>query len=199
MYFMFADIRVKEPSLESLCRFHDKYLFLFLIFHSSSILFCSPFYSNTYAPEESFWYKDNNAWEMIVWPLNDFVLTNLWTNATPALSLFPPLSPHACRYMNKHVYPYISTWYICICMYFALLVIQLCVCLCSWISRGRKCYEPPKYMTIHTAISQLLEVEEMRRESGMLLTCLHNCTIVTLWSAYYFLVLANLTFEQKSL
>ncbi|KAG1354047.1 Granule diphthine synthase [Cocos nucifera] len=34
------------------------------------------------------------------------------------------------------------------------------------LCRGRKCYEPPKYMTIHTAINQLLEVEEMRRESA---------------------------------
>ncbi|CAL9079435.1 unnamed protein product [Musa textilis] len=28
------------------------------------------------------------------------------------------------------------------------------------LCRGRKCYEPPKYMTIHIAINQLLEVEE---------------------------------------
>ncbi|KAK1273167.1 putative diphthine synthase [Acorus gramineus] len=38
----------------------------------------------------------------------------------------------------------------------------------SWESlcRGKKCYEPPKYMTIHTAISQLLEVEHARGESA---------------------------------
>lgn len=36
-------------------------------------------------------------------------------------------------------------------------------------SRGKKVYEPPKYMTISTAIEQLLEVEEMRKQSGMLL------------------------------
>lgn len=28
------------------------------------------------------------------------------------------------------------------------------------LCRGRKCYEPPKYMSIHIAINQLLEVEE---------------------------------------
>ena len=33
--------------------------------------------------------------------------------------------------------------------------------------RGKKCYEPPKYMTINTAIDQLLEVEEMHKECGM--------------------------------
>jgi diphthamide biosynthesis methyltransferase len=33
--------------------------------------------------------------------------------------------------------------------------------------RGRKQYEPPKYMTIKTAIEQLLEVEQNRGESGM--------------------------------
>ncbi|KAK1303333.1 putative diphthine synthase [Acorus calamus] len=38
----------------------------------------------------------------------------------------------------------------------------------SWESlcRGKKCYEPPKYMTIHTAISQLLEVEHAHGESA---------------------------------
>lgn len=33
--------------------------------------------------------------------------------------------------------------------------------------RGKKVYEPPKYMTISTAIEQLLEVEEVRKQSGM--------------------------------
>lgn len=32
------------------------------------------------------------------------------------------------------------------------------------LCRGKKCYEPPKYMTIKTAIDQLLEVEEMHKE-----------------------------------
>ena len=32
--------------------------------------------------------------------------------------------------------------------------------------RGKKQYEPPKYMTINTAIEQLLEVERMREENG---------------------------------
>lgn len=32
--------------------------------------------------------------------------------------------------------------------------------------RGKKQYEPPRYMTINTAIEQLLEVEQMRGESG---------------------------------
>ncbi|XP_042989305.1 probable diphthine methyl ester synthase isoform X1 [Carya illinoinensis] len=34
------------------------------------------------------------------------------------------------------------------------------------LCRGRKQYEPPKYMTINTAIEQLLEVEQMRGESA---------------------------------
>ncbi|WOL12475.1 hypothetical protein Cni_G21242 [Canna indica] len=34
------------------------------------------------------------------------------------------------------------------------------------LCRGKKCYEPPRYMTIHTAIDQLLEVEEMNEESA---------------------------------
>lgn len=34
------------------------------------------------------------------------------------------------------------------------------------IFRGRKQYEPPRYMTINTAIEQLLEVEQLKGESG---------------------------------
>lgn len=34
------------------------------------------------------------------------------------------------------------------------------------LCRGRKQYEPPRYMTINTAIEQLLEVEQMRVESA---------------------------------
>ncbi|XP_041019626.1 probable diphthine methyl ester synthase [Juglans microcarpa x Juglans regia] len=34
------------------------------------------------------------------------------------------------------------------------------------LCRGRKQYEPPKYMTINTAIEQLLQVEQMRGESA---------------------------------
>ncbi|KAK9136449.1 hypothetical protein Syun_015779 [Stephania yunnanensis] len=34
------------------------------------------------------------------------------------------------------------------------------------LCRGKKKYEPPRYMTIHTAIEQLLEVEQMRGESA---------------------------------
>ncbi|GMP44756.1 hypothetical protein CsSME_00013546 [Camellia sinensis var. sinensis] len=34
------------------------------------------------------------------------------------------------------------------------------------LCRGRKQYVPPRYMTIRTAIEQLLEVEQMRGESG---------------------------------
>lgn len=34
------------------------------------------------------------------------------------------------------------------------------------LCRGRKCYEPPKYMTINIAIEQLLEVEQTRGESA---------------------------------
>ena len=36
----------------------------------------------------------------------------------------------------------------------------------SNIFRGRKQYEPPRYMTINTAIEQLLEVEQKQGESG---------------------------------
>ncbi|KAJ0963169.1 hypothetical protein J5N97_028296 [Dioscorea zingiberensis] len=34
------------------------------------------------------------------------------------------------------------------------------------LCRGRKCYEPPKYMTVHIAINQLLEVEALRKGSA---------------------------------
>ncbi|ERN11949.1 probable diphthine methyl ester synthase [Amborella trichopoda] len=34
------------------------------------------------------------------------------------------------------------------------------------LCRGKKCYEPPKFMTIQNAIEQLLEVEQMRGESA---------------------------------
>ncbi|KAF3446766.1 hypothetical protein FNV43_RR11946 [Rhamnella rubrinervis] len=34
------------------------------------------------------------------------------------------------------------------------------------LCRGRKQYEPPRYMTINTAIEQLLEVEQLKRESA---------------------------------
>lgn len=34
------------------------------------------------------------------------------------------------------------------------------------LCRGKKCYEPPKYMTINTAIDQLLEVEEMLKKGA---------------------------------
>ncbi|XP_068635424.1 probable diphthine methyl ester synthase [Aristolochia californica] len=34
------------------------------------------------------------------------------------------------------------------------------------LARGRKCYEPPKYMTVQTAIEQLLEVEQMRSQNA---------------------------------
>lgn len=33
--------------------------------------------------------------------------------------------------------------------------------------RGRKIYEPPRYMTINQAIAQLLEIEANRKEGGM--------------------------------
>jgi hypothetical protein len=46
-----------------------------------------------------------------------------------------------------------------------LIIFSLLCPLTSF--RGRKQYEPPKYMTINTAIEQLLEVEQMRGESGM--------------------------------
>nr|CAD1840020.1 unnamed protein product [Ananas comosus var. bracteatus] len=34
------------------------------------------------------------------------------------------------------------------------------------LCRGKKCYEPPRFMTVNTAIDQLLEVEESRGESA---------------------------------
>lgn len=34
------------------------------------------------------------------------------------------------------------------------------------MGRGKKEYEPPRYMSINTAIEQLLEVEESRAENG---------------------------------
>lgn len=34
--------------------------------------------------------------------------------------------------------------------------------------RGKKEYEPPRYMSINTAIEQLLEIEENRQEKGVL-------------------------------
>lgn len=34
------------------------------------------------------------------------------------------------------------------------------------LGRGKKEYEPPRYMSINTAIEQLLEVEESRAENG---------------------------------
>jgi len=32
--------------------------------------------------------------------------------------------------------------------------------------RGKKIYEPPRYMTVNQCIQQLLEVEEKRKEDG---------------------------------
>lgn len=32
--------------------------------------------------------------------------------------------------------------------------------------RGRKIYEPPRYMSVNTCIEQLLEIEESRKEGG---------------------------------
>ena len=37
----------------------------------------------------------------------------------------------------------------------------------AWWDRGKKEYEPPRYMTINTALEQLLEVEEVQRGGGM--------------------------------
>jgi diphthine synthase len=35
------------------------------------------------------------------------------------------------------------------------------------MARGRKIYEPPRYMTINQAVSQLLEIEQKRGENGI--------------------------------
>ena len=37
----------------------------------------------------------------------------------------------------------------------------------AWWDRGKKEYEPPRYMTINTALEQLLEVEEAQQGGGM--------------------------------
>lgn len=42
-------------------------------------------------------------------------------------------------------------------------------CHLPLMHRGKKVYEPPKFMTINTAIEQLLEVEASRAESGNVL------------------------------
>ncbi|RRT79167.1 hypothetical protein B296_00021185 [Ensete ventricosum] len=47
------------------------------------------------------------------------------------------------------------------------------------LCRGRKCYEPPKYMTIHIAINQLLEVEETNGGSGT-----YHCIVILCFPAY---------------
>lgn len=44
------------------------------------------------------------------------------------------------------------------------------VCDPDVILRGKKQYEPPRFMTVNTAIEQLLEVEEARGESGMFMS-----------------------------
>lgn len=51
--------------------------------------------------------------------------------------------------------------------------IMACLVLHGWplnewriLGRGKKEYEPPRYMSINTAIEQLLEVEESRAEKG---------------------------------
>lgn len=40
--------------------------------------------------------------------------------------------------------------------------------------RGRKDYEPPRYMTINTAIDQLLEISQARDEPGEFFEHLHH-------------------------
>jgi diphthine synthase len=44
------------------------------------------------------------------------------------------------------------------------------------LARGRKVYEPPRYMTINQAIEQLLEVEAKRQEKGKYI---YGCWIIT--------------------
>jgi diphthine methyl ester synthase len=36
-----------------------------------------------------------------------------------------------------------------------------------YLCRGKKVYEPPRFMTVNTAISQLFEVEEARGGYGI--------------------------------
>jgi diphthine synthase len=35
------------------------------------------------------------------------------------------------------------------------------------LARGRKIYEPPRFMTVNQAVEQLLEIEEKRQEKGI--------------------------------
>ena len=43
------------------------------------------------------------------------------------------------------------------------------------LCRGRAIYEPPRYMTVNTAVDQLLEIEEIRKEGGW---WFHSCKSV---------------------
>ncbi|GJN07864.1 hypothetical protein PR202_ga25732 [Eleusine coracana subsp. coracana] len=47
---------------------------------------------------------------------------------------------------------------------------------------GKKVYEPPRFMTVNTAISQLLEVEEAHGESGRILNLF---SFNALWLIFY--------------
>lgn len=54
-------------------------------------------------------------------------------------------------------------WFVLSITTYSLIFIYLCLFLHF---RGRKAYEPPRYMTINTAIEQLLEISQAREESG---------------------------------
>jgi hypothetical protein len=55
--------------------------------------------------------------------------------------------------------------YMAVCGYNFLQLYLLFIITCRG---GKKVYEPPRFMTVNTAISQLLEVEEAHGESGRL-------------------------------
>ena len=56
--------------------------------------------------------------------------------------------------------------------------------------RGRKIYEPPRYMTVNQAVEQLLEVEDSRQEGGtvyqtaLMLIPGHNSLTLSAFAVY---------------
>jgi hypothetical protein len=50
---------------------------------------------------------------------------------------------------------------VCICYFFLFFFF-------SFFCRGRLIYEPPRYMTVAQAVEQLLQIEDARKENGMI-------------------------------
>ena len=42
------------------------------------------------------------------------------------------------------------------------------------MARGRKIYEPPRYMSVNEAVDELMEIEQLRQENG---TQLYHLTV----------------------